>query len=124
MRKKREKIIFSQRGGIARALFYLNAALWLFLSLNTLADMILDYNEGVSIAMVGFFLLVNLLALFFGGRLLNQTETLTYIFALVVAILNIVLSFTGVPDLLYVTALIIDVIILGVLISIRGTYFK
>ncbi len=124
MRKKREKIIFSQRGGIARALFYLNAALWLFLSLNTLADMILDYNEGVSIAMVGFFLLVNLLALFFGGRLLNQTETWTYIFALVVAILNIVLSFTGVPDLLYVTALIIDVIILGVLISIRGTYFK
>ena len=86
--------------------------------------MILDYNEGVSIAMVGFFLLVNLLALFFGGRLLNQTETWTYIFALVVAILNIVLSFTGVPDLLYVTALIIDVIILGVLISIRGTYFK
>ena len=74
--------------------------------------------------MVGFFLLVNLLALFFGGRLLNQTETWTYIFALVVAILNIVLSFTGVPDLLYVTALIIDVIILGVLISIRGTYFK
>lgn len=124
MRKKRENILFAQRGSIARVLFYLNAAFWLFLSLNTLAEMIVDGNEGISVALVAFFLLVNVLALFFGGRLLNQTEKWTFIFALVVSILNGALSFTGVPDFLYITALVIDVIILGVLMSIRGTYFK
>ena len=124
MRKQREKILFTNRGSIARVLFYLNAAFWLYLSLNTLAGMIVDGNSGFSTTLVGFFLLVNVLALFFSGRLLDQNETWTYIFALVVVLLNTALSFTGVPDLLYIIALVIDVIILVMLISMRKIYFK
>jgi hypothetical protein len=124
MRKRREKILFSQRGSMARALFYLNAVFWLFLSINTLAEMIVDNNSGFTVGMVAFFLLINVLVMFLGGRLLDQTEKWTYIFALVVALLNTALSFTGVPDLFYLIALIIDVFILLALFSLRNIYFK
>ena len=124
MKKERKKIVFSQRGGIIRALFYLNAVFWLALSLTTLANMIVDGNQGFSVTLVAFFLLVNVLSLFFGGRLLDQTETWTYFFALVVVILNAALSFTGIPDFLYLTAFVMDVIILLMLISLRKIYFK
>lgn len=123
MRKQREKIIFAQRGNMARVLFYLNTILWLVISIGILVDMLLD-NNGLSILLVGFFLLVNVTAMFFGGKMLDQKEKWTYIFALVVVVLNIGLAFTGVPELLYVTALVIDVIILWVLISLRNIYFK
>jgi hypothetical protein len=124
MRKQREKILFTQRGSMARVLFYLNAAFWLYQLLDTLSAMIVDDNSGISVALVGFFLLMNVLALFFSGRLLDQTEKWTYIFALVVIVLNIALAFTGVPDILYVTALIVDVVILLVLFSLRKLFFK
>lgn len=115
--------MFAQRGVIVRVLFYLNTVLWLVISFFFLGEMLLDDN-GLSILLVGFFFLVNLLALFLGGKLLDPSEKWTYIFALLVVVLNIGLTFTGVPELLYVTALVIDVIILGVLISLRKIYFK
>ncbi|MBE0672127.1 MAG: hypothetical protein IH588_16225 [Anaerolineales bacterium] len=118
MRKQREKALLAQRSGMVRVLFYLNTALWLFLSLNTLAEMIVDGNE-LSALLVGFFLFVNVLALFFSGWLLDSTKKWTYVFAFIVAILNIIVSFIGVPDFLFVTSLIIDLITLGVLISVR-----
>lgn len=124
MRKQREKIIFEKNGKIARWLFYLNAFFWLFMTLFTLVNMVDDGNTGFSVGLVAFFLLVNVLALFFGGKLLDQTETWTYIFAIVVVVLNIALAFTGVPDLLYVTALVLDVFILLVLFSLRSIYLK
>ncbi len=123
MRKKREKTLFTQRGSMTRILFYLNAVFWLFLSIYTITDMIMDGNE-LSVFLVGFFLMVNVAALFFSGKLLDQNEKLTYIFALIVIVLNIGLAFTGVPELLYVTALVIDVLILLVLISLKNIYFK
>ncbi len=123
MRKKREKTLFTQRGSMTRILFYLNAVFWLFLSIYTITNMIMDGNE-LSVFLVGFFLLVNVAALFFSGKLLDQNEKLTYIFALIVIVLNIGLAFTGVPELLYVTALVIDVLILLVLISLKNIYFK
>lgn len=123
MRKQREKIVFARQGSIARILFYLNTILWLVISLGILVDMLLD-NNGFSMLLVGFFLLVNMAAMFFSGKLLDQKEKWTYIFALVVVVLNIGLAFTGVPELLYVTALAFDGIILWVLISLRNIYFK
>lgn len=124
MRKQREKMFFAQRGTIVRVLFYLNAVFWLILSLNTLASMVVDGNQGFPVALVAFFLLVTMLSLFFGGRLLDQNEKWTYIFALVVVLLNTALSFTGVPDILYLIPFVIDVIILIMLISLRNIYFK
>jgi len=124
MRKQREKMFFAQRGTIVRVLFYLNAVFWLILSLNTLASMVVDGNQGFPVALVAFFLLVTMLSLFFGGRLLDQNEKWTYIFALVVVLLNTALSFTGVPDILYLIPFVIDVIILIILISLRNIYFK
>ncbi len=85
--------------------------------------MLLD-NNGLSMLLVGIFLLINIAVMFVSGKMLDQNEKWTYIFALVVVVLNIGLAFTGVPELLYVTALIIDVIILWVLISLRNIYFK
>ena len=85
--------------------------------------MLLD-NNGLSMLLVGIFLLINIAVMFVSGKMLDQNEKWTYIFALVVVVLNIGLAFTGVPELLYVTALIIDVIILWVLISLRNNYFK
>ncbi|MEK6752218.1 MAG: hypothetical protein AABZ00_08115 [Chloroflexota bacterium] len=123
MRKQRNKIVFAQRGNMARALFYLNTLLWLVISVGILVDMLLD-NNGLSMLLVAIFLLVNMAAMFFGGRMLDQKEKWTYIFALVAVVLNIGLAFTSVPELLYVTALVIDGIILWVLISLRKIYFK
>lgn len=124
MRKQREKIFFTQRSSMARALFYLNTVFWLLLSVNTLAAMIVDDNSGFTVGLTAFFLLVNVLAMFLGGRLLGQAEKWTYVFALIVALLNAALSFTGVPDLLYTTALVIDVLILLALFSLRNIYFN
>lgn len=124
MKKKQGQILFSQRGSIARVLFYLNSILWLLISFNTLAEMLRDGNEGLTVGLVGFFLLVNILALFFSGKLLSPAEQWTYIFALIMAAVNGALSFTYVSELLYSTALTIDLIILGILISIRNIYFK
>ncbi|MBK8781471.1 MAG: hypothetical protein IPO22_06630 [Anaerolineales bacterium] len=124
MRKQREKHIFAQRGSIVRVLFYLNAAYWLFLSITTIVKMIDDGNGAFPIVLIGFFLLLNVTAMFLSGRLLDQQEKWTYIFALVVAVLNVALASTGIPDVYYLIALLIDVIILLVLLSLRNIYFK
>ncbi len=124
MRKKRENALFAQRSNMVRVLFYINAAYWLFLSIKTILKMSADGNDVFPIALIGFFLLLNVTAMFFSGRLLNQRESWTYVFALVVAVLNVVLAGTGIPDAYYLIALLIDVIILLVLLSLRHIYFK
>ena len=124
MRKQREKHIFAQRGGMVRVLFYINAAYWLFLSIKTILKMSADGNDIFPMALIGFFLFLNVTAMFFSGRLLNQQETWTYVFALVVAVLNVVLAGTGIPDVYYLIALLVDVIILLVLLSLRNIYFR
>ncbi len=124
MRKKRENALFAQRSNMVRVLFYINAAYWLFLSIKTILKMSADGNDVFPITLIGFFLLLNVTAMFFSGRLLNQRESWTYVFALVVAVLNVVLAGTGIPDAYYLIALLIDVIILLVLLSLRHIYFK
>lgn len=124
MRKKRENALFAQRSNMVRVLFYINAAYWLFLSIKTILKMSADGNDVFPITLIGFFLLLNVTAMFFSGRLLNQRESWTYVFALVVAVLNVVLAGTGIPDAYYLIALLIDVIILLVLLSLKHIYFK
>ena len=123
MRKQREKPIFAQRGSIVRVLFYINAAYWLFLSITTIVKMIDDGNGSFPIVLIGFFLLLNVTAMFLSGRLLDQQEKWTYIFGLVIAVLNVALAITGIPDVYYLIALLIAVIILMVFLSLRHISF-
>ncbi len=120
---KKSKAIHASNWNIARTFFYVNAGLWLVITFFILVDMLLD-NNGLSMVLIGFFLLINVTALFLSGRMLARNGKWTYVVALVVVILNSALTFTGLPDPLYVTALIIDIIILLVLIPMRKHYFK
>lgn len=122
-KRKKSKTIQASNWTIARALFYLNAFLWLVITFLTLVDMLLADN-GLSMLLVGFFLLIHVTALFLSGKMLDRNKKWTYIFALVVVTVNSALTFTGFPDLLYVTALLLDAIILVVLISLRKHYFQ
>ncbi len=123
MRKQTKEILLAKRVNTTRVLFYLNAILWLVISIFILVKMIQDDNR-LSALLVGFFLLVNVLAMFFSGKMLDQKEKWTYIFALVVILLNIGLVATGIPDLSYVAVLVVDGVILLALISLKDIYFK
>lgn len=123
MKTKRSQLIYAQRRNIARVLFFMSAVLWGMLTVSISVEMLLDSN-GFPTVLVGFFLLFNAAVMFIFGRTLADWGKLAYGIALVAVLLNAALTFTGLPDLLYASALILDVLILLSLFSLREYYFK
>ncbi|MBK6795151.1 MAG: hypothetical protein IPG80_21990 [Anaerolineales bacterium] len=119
--KKRTRETYQARILVARIMFYVNFALWIIVGILYVAKMIQDQN-GLSAALVGFFFLFSAMTLFIAARMLDQREKWSYITILVLTILNLLLTFTGYPDFTYILATLFDIIILTNLIPLKPFY--
>lgn len=123
MKTKRLKIVYARQRGIARVLLFMNALLWVVITIVTSIDMVANSN-GLPTVLVAFFLLFNATVMFLLGRTLDSWDKPVYGIALVAVLLNAVLAFTGLPDPLYMSALILDILILLSLLSLQKYYFQ
>lgn len=123
MKTKRLKIVYARQRGIARALLFMNALLWVVITIVTSIDMVANSN-GLPTVLAAFFLLFNATVMFLFGRTLDSWDKPVYGIALVAVLLNAVLAFTGLPDPLYMSALILDILILLSLLSLQKYYFQ
>lgn len=119
--KKRSQEFVTNRKRLARFLFYTNTVVWVVIGILMIVEMLIAKNT-ISTALVAFFFLINILALFACAKLLEQKEKWIFYTILVIPILNILLSFTGYPKFLYILAFIIDVSILVTVISLKKYY--
>jgi hypothetical protein len=121
--KKRIHDTHLSRIMIARILFYVNAALWLVVGVFFIGSMIED-NNGWITGMVAFFFLMSILSLIIAARILDQPEKEIFIVLIIITVLNILLSFVGYPDFIYIVLTLIDLVILFNLIPLKSYYVK
>lgn len=121
--KKRSQEFLTNRKRLARFLFYLNTVVWVVIGILMIIEMLIAKNT-ISTALVAFFFLINILALFACAKLLEQKEKWVFVTILTIPILNIALSFTGYPKFLYILAFMIDALIIITIIPLKKYYFK
>jgi len=107
-----------RRKSVIRALFYLNALIWLGLAAYTFFGMVY-VNNGLSAVMVAIFMVGNAFAMFLSGNMIGRGKKWAYYFGVFVLGINILLTFTDQFGLLDLLTFILDVVILGFLISTR-----
>ena len=121
MRRKSNKIDPTQKIGL-RALFYLNAILWLVYTIYIYFDMaVVNHNE-LSADIATIYVFVNAVAMFISGLALGNEQKPTFYLALVVIILNIILTILNITDLVFLVAFILDILMLWLLMNIRNGY--
>jgi hypothetical protein len=109
---------------VARALFFVNTLIWLGLAAYVLYDMAVINTNRLPAILVGVFMLGNAAMMLVSAIMLGKRQTWAYYFAILVLAVNIILTFTdqfGFWDLL---TLIIDLILFGILLSIRKPYLS
>ncbi len=121
--KKRSQEFTARRKKYARFLFILNAIVWIVIGVLFVGEMILVGNT-VSSALVAFFFLINILALFACSKLLEQREKWIYFTLIIITLLNLGLTFTGYPEFFYLLSLALDVLILFNVIPLKKYFFK
>jgi hypothetical protein len=101
----------------------LNAILWFIYSIFIYYDMAIVNNNKISadIAALSLFIMAALMCV--SGFMLGRQPRLTYYPALVVVILNTLLTLMNLSDLLYLFAFIINIIIISLLLNLRKEYF-
>ena len=105
-----------------RALFYLNAILWLVYTIYIYFDMaVVNHNE-LSADIATIYVFVNAVAMFISGLALGNEQKPTFYLALVVIILNIILTILNITDLVFLVAFILDILMLWLLMNIRNGY--
>jgi predicted MFS family arabinose efflux permease len=121
MRRKSKKID-PRKKSIVRILFYLNAILWLVYSIYTYFDMaVVNHNE-LSADIATIYVFVNAIAMFVSGLILGKLQGPSFYFAIVVAILNIILTILNLTDLIFMIAFVLDIAIVWLLMNIRDGY--
>lgn len=121
--QKRSQEFITRRKKYARFLFTINAVVWIVIGVLFVGEMVLVGNT-ISAALVAFFFLINILALFSCIKLLEQREKWVYFTLLIIPLLNLALSFTGYPEFLYLLALVIDVLVFFNILPLKKHYFK
>lgn len=119
--RKRNRSTNERRVIVTRVLLYVNAALWLVLGGIFITKMLLDAN-GLIVGLVGFFFFITILLLIVAARILVTRENWAYITVIVITLVNIILTFTGFPDVLYIVALLIDAVILATFLPLKTYY--
>lgn len=123
MNKRKAKSL-NTRIVAAQALFFLNTLIWLGLAAYVLYDMAVINDNRLPAVLVGIFMLGNAAMMLVSGILLGRRQTWAYYFAVFVLVVNVIWAFTdrfGFWDLL---ALIVDLILLVMLLSIRKPYLS
>ena len=109
---------------MVRALFYLNAILWLVYTVYIYFDMaVLNHNE-LSADIATLYVLANAVLMFVSGFVLGKQKKTSYYFALVVVVLNTLLTLLNLSDLVFVVAFILDILILWALLPLRKDYLS
>ncbi|MBC7876733.1 MAG: hypothetical protein H7Y59_06125 [Anaerolineales bacterium] len=124
IRIKRKKENDLKKKSIARALFYLNAILWVIYTIYIYFDMAVVNNNERSADIVTIYVLVNAITMFISGLVLGKQKKPAFYFPLVIVVFNIILTMLDLADLVFLVAFILDVIILWLLISIRNIYLS
>ena len=121
--QKRSQEFISRRKKYACILFTFNAIIWMIIGFLFVGEMVLVGNT-ISAALVAFFFLINVLALFACAKLVEQREKWVYFTILMITTLNFGLTFTGYPEFLYLLALAIDILIFFNIIPLKKYFFK
>lgn len=121
--KKCTRETYLSRILVARILFSINSFLWLVMGGLFVYKMIEDGN-GWSSALVAFFFLVMALSMLIAARIIDQRELWVYVTCIVIAVLNVLLTFVGFPDVLYIIVGLIDLFLLANLIPLKSHYVK
>lgn len=121
--KKRTRETYLSRILVARILFSINSFLWLVMGGLFVYKMIEDGN-GWSSALVAFFFLVMALSMLIAARIIDQRELWVYVTCIVIAVLNVLLTFVGFPDVLYIIVGLLDLFLLTNLIPLKNHYVK
>lgn len=130
MRKRTKKIggitikIGALKKNIARALFYLNAVLWLAYTVYIYFDMAVVNHNGLSADIAAIYVFVNAAGMLVGGIMLGKRQKPAFYFALIVVVLNIVLASANMTDVFFLSAFIIDLVILWMLYQLRRDYLS
>ena len=121
MRRRYQKID-PRKKIVVRALFYLNAILWLVYTIYIYFDMaVLNQNE-LSADIATIFVLANAVVMFVSGIILGRQKKAAFYFALIVVILNAVLTILNLSDFVFVIAFILDIIILWLLLPMKNDH--
>jgi hypothetical protein len=121
--KKRTRETYLSRILIARILFSINSFLWLVMGGLFVYKMIEDEN-GWSAALVAFFFLVTSLSMLIAARIIDQRELWVYVTCIVITVINVLLTFVGFPDVLYIIVGLLDLFLLANLIPLKAYYVK
>jgi lysylphosphatidylglycerol synthetase-like protein (DUF2156 family) len=109
---------------IAQSMFFLNALIWLLIGVVSLIRMADGSPDRTITALViAFLVLGNVAAMLLSGVGLGKQQKRFYYFALAVLVVNIVLTFTDEFGILDFATLIIDVVLVGIVIAARRTFF-
>ena len=102
---------------VTQALLYLNAAIWLVFSLTTLFRLNNSGNTSVATQLVILILMAgNVVAMLLSGWGIGRKNRLIYIFALIVMLVNILLTFTDQFGFFDLATLLLDLAILTLLV--------
>jgi len=121
--KKRTRETYLSRILVARILFSINSFLWLVMGGLFVYKMI-ENGNGWSSALVAFFFLVMALSMLIAARIIDQRELWVYVTCIVIAVLNVLLTFVGFPDVLYIIVGLLDLFLLANLIPLKSHYVK
>ncbi|NWF62947.1 MAG: hypothetical protein HXY38_01465 [Chloroflexi bacterium] len=121
--KRRTRDAFKSRILTARIMLYLNMLLWLVSGTIMVYRMVEDKNTW-PVALVIFLFLCALACLFIVARIIDRPEAWVYPIALFLAAANLLMTFIGYPDFLFILSTILDVAILAGLIPLKPYYDK
>ena len=101
----------------ARALFYLNAVIWLILGITSLIQIEPDSTvPDVVLWIIALLMFGNAGAMFLSGIGIQRKNRWYYYFAILVLIVNIILTLTDQFGILDLITLVIDLFLFGILI--------
>lgn len=106
----------------AQGLFFLNAVIWLSFGVVSVLRLGDNPEQLVTAVIVAVLMVGNVGAMLLAGFSLGRLTRWSYIFALAVLLVNIVLTFTdqfGIFDLL---TLLLDLLLFGLLLATRSLY--
>ncbi len=105
---------------VTQRLFYLNAAVWVLLGILTLWSMNASGSiDAIGAIMIGMLMFGNAFILALAGVGLAERTRLTYLFAVLILVVNILLTFTDQVGWLVELTLLLDLAILALLVIYR-----
>jgi len=110
---------------MTQALLCLNAIVWLLFGIISLLRLSARYSEqSFVLVIIAIMMFGNVIAMLLTAWLLGKQKKLFYILALIVLFVNIILTFTDQFGLFDFITLLIDLIILGLLLTKRNSFYN